>query len=282
MQEPIIIDIKLENCKPDSNNSIDEKTEIDFKKFNYSKTGIYRYYISQIASSNENVFPISNEKYEIMVEVTKENEEYKISVLKPFSKISNETKVEELVFNNKMKNTFITIKNTNTGKISEANEYFKYELCIEGNIGDTFNIIGQDEYITYNGREIKTNNKYTLTKKDDVIYLYLKHNQTITIGVSSEGEDKIYQIPVGTKYKLTQLNSRKVKTVINGDMVKEINGIVVEGENLINIVNEKNFDVAITGIFMNIYPFYMLIGLAIGIIVIILKVKKDVDYEEFE
>ncbi len=272
-QEPFNVDVIFNNVKSNSNDIAEATAYIDFNKIAYNKAGLYKYFITQIASENPMALPISDEKFEIYVQVFQKDEKFEPYVLNQVGNINNETKDDQVNFNNIVKTTYLSIKNYNRGKIPNKDEYFKYKIWLDGNIGDSFNIYGQDEYVYYDGQTIKTVNRYEITEDSSYVYIYLKDEQVATIGISSEGEDGTSQILLGTKYRITQLNSRKVKTTMNDEICKEYEGIANEDNVYIEIINEKNFDVAITGIFVNIYPFILLI-VVVGILIYVIKAKR--------
>ena len=185
----------------------------------------------------------------------------------------------DLKFEHQTVLTYIKIQNQTEGSLSNTGEYFKYKLSILGNVGDRFKMVGQDSFITFEGRQIRTEDFYEVKEgEDNFVYIYLKGNQKLTIGLL---DGNIKQIPIGTKYKIQKVGARKWNTFINGEEVVETDYLIATEnpeENQITIVNHRDFDVAITGIFINILPFILLI--ALGVIRNILYNKKQKDEDD--
>ena len=243
LNEPTSFEINFNNTVPNENNIAIESFDINFSNVQYSIPGTYKYYITEVNSSNELLFPISNKKYEITVSVTEKDNNVFIEVLNQFFDIEAGTKTDKLDFEHKANTTYIVIENDVIGKLADKNEYFKYKLSIKGNPGNVFKIWGQDDIILYNGQKRKTKNEYTVKSgNENYIYIYLKHGQKVFIGLSSEGEDAVSQILVGTNYKVIQLDARSYKTYINEIQNKSTSYLEAKQnpeDNKINVINEK-------------------------------------------
>ena len=91
----------------------------------------------------------------------------------------------------------IEITNKVRGNIAKTTDYFKVKVIIAGNTGDTYTISGQDSSITYGGSQITPSTTYTVGQDN---YIYLKHDQKVTIG-TGENDDKI---PAGIMYQIIE------------------------------------------------------------------------------
>ena len=266
--------VNFENIEADSSNSVTAHYDIDFSNIEFKQYGLYEYIITEVESSNPEVYPISNAQYKIYVQVVNEDDKTIKKVAMQATNLQNDEKTK-LVYTHVPNNTYIKIAHRVRGNAITPNEYLLYKISINGNIGDKYNITGQDDTVVFNGKKITTNKIYTVKPgEENYCYIYLKEDQTITIGLV--GQD-LYQIPVGVEYKISSLESRKWKTIIDNVETKSINHkpTLKSGENnLVEIIQEKNFDVALTGIFINILPYLILIIAGTIGILFSIKIKK--------
>jgi hypothetical protein len=170
--------------------------------------------------------------------------------------------------------SYLIIENYVVGKRANPNLYFKMRVTIQGNVGDIYNIYGQDAEVLYEGEIINTITCFQVTQDTNYFYIYLKNGQTATIGLSADGKP---QIPIGTKYTVEVYNMRKYQTIIN-DVITKINQDIMNNKySKIVVVNTTDFDVAITGIIINLLPYILIfVGAIIGTaIFIFLKIKKE-------
>ena len=171
--------------------------------------------------------------------------------------------------------TSIILENKAQGKLADTGEYFKFKIRIMGNVGDTYQVLGQDSTVTFEDEVINTNDTYTVKDGDDnYMYIYLKANQVATIGKTVGG---INQIPVGIKYTVKLEGARKWHTTFNAEETQEIEKTTSadEEQNRILVINGRDFDVAVTGVFLKVIPFAVLFVIGtIGAVYMILKPKK--------
>ena len=118
----------------------------------------------------------------------------------PIVQPRNDTEYDNL-YTSGVQYTYITIKCDVEGTGANKNKYFKYKVEIEGTPGEQYLIKGQDSVITFKGRTIYTSNIYTVGEDN---YIYLKAGQELTIGKVATD---VYQIKVGTPYKVTLVDS---------------------------------------------------------------------------
>ena len=278
LNETKTIEVKFDNVTPNANNQVSTNYEIDFSNIEFSEIGVYKYIVSEIDSSDKKTFPISNNKYEIYVQTTPDGEKIVKRVHNQALDI-NANEKSNLLFEHEAKYTNIKVRNSLIGNLSNSNEYFKYKLTILGNVGDTFKITGQDKEVVFGGRKITTQDYYTIKEgQDNFVYIYLRKDQIAQIGLLGNG---INQIPIGTKYKVEIIGARKWNTKINEVQTKETDFLTASEnpeENEVIVVNEADFDVAITGVFINILPFIILIIIgAVGVVFMVKSKKNDED-----
>ena len=163
-------------------------------------------------------------------------------------------------------------------------EYFKLTVTLNGRVGSRCIITGQDEIITYNDETIRTINSFEITENNRSFNLYLKHNQVAIIGIERDGEIVYYQIPVGTLVTIEENDALKYKTSINETDGKVIRNIRLTGnpeDNVFDIENYADFDIAITGVMINIIPYIILIIIVIVLLSVFIykKIKDNKDDE---
>ena len=257
--EPTDLIIKFDNVEPSSN--LTTRTgKVDFSGTTFTQPGIYTYRIKEISSSNPD-YQVSSEEYEVYVVVTNTT----VVVYQQAKNLADDTK-GNIHFNHEPEFSFITISEKTEGDAVDKRQYFRFKLEIDSLcIGCEYTILGQDEYVEYNGETIKTSSSYKVNTDGTPNYIYLKHGQSITIGISSGGK---MQIPLGTKMRLIgdeNLSSRKWTMLIDGREV-EIAEFTINQPIEIAIVMERNMLVPNTGLFADDLPFVLLLMLgAVGI-----------------
>ena len=260
------------------NNRATGTGKVDFSNTTYTRYGIYKYVLKENSSSNVNTYPLDDVEYIIQLEYSSTG----INVLQ--SGISSKTNLkEDMNFNHTASLTYLTITSKVQGEMADQdkNVYFKYRLHIEGNPGDVYTILGMDSSITYDGKTISTPTTYVVSEcppcDSNYLDIYLRHDQEVTIGLTSSG---LGEMGIDVKYSLTKQGARGWKTYINERLTSTTNDLYTSVDpiiNIVNVVNERDFDVPITGLFVDILPFIILVVLGIVLIIVFKKVNKDKD-----
>ena len=253
------------------------EANIDFSNVKYNNTGVYKYKITEIASSNTKEYPISSDKYEITILVKNKDGKYIPEFNNIAMDLEDGDKKEEILFSHE-KMTYLTLEMSVSGKNANKNEYFKVLVTLNARPGSKFKILGQDEVVPYGEDEINTANEVEITDANNSVYIYLKHGQKATIGLLREGSEEegnleeFYQIPVGTTVTVEQEGARKYKTTINAQEGRFLidNFLELPVNNVIVIDNHSDFDVAVTGVFIDILPYILIIALIVAILVVII------------
>lgn len=279
---------------------------LSFADVEYKTYGVYKYVISEVSSSNPD-YKVSSEKYEIYVTYANDG----LYVYQQARNLADDTK-GNINFNHEPLYSYIRINLTVIGDDMDKQEYFRFKTYVDSLcIGCMYDMIGQDEYVNYNGETIKTNDKYTVSgsqavgnhvkyavqKNDDKKtfrravsnggdatrrnatyvadvpnYVYLKDGQSVTIGL---GHDGIEQIPVGTLVRVIgdeNLNVRKWTMYIDGIETREFEHYV--GKNIdFDIVLERNMLVPNTGLSAEVLPFVVLIGVGVVGVFFLVRAK---------
>lgn len=291
--EPETFVIDFVGMQPDGNTAT-KTAEIDYGEVRYQKYGLYRYTLREVASSNPE-FKVSSEHYEIYVLYANTG----LYVSQQAKNLNEDTK-GNINFNHEPEYAYTTINLAVEGDEVDRQEYFRFKIYIDSLcIGCVYSIMGQDEYVRYDGESVKTSDVYTVSGaqasgthvkyavqkgdegRDGVKravasgdgvdqrnmryvasnlpnYIYLKHGQSVTIGLTPEG---VSQIPLGTLVRVMgdeNLSSRKWKMYIDGVETREFEHYV--GKNIdFDIVLKRNMLVPNTGIFMEMMPYLLLV-----------------------
>lgn len=268
INEPKEIEIDFKNAIIEED-SIKAQVDIDFSTVEYEKAGIYRYILFQKELSDKKSFLENKKKFFLYVQVNNDEEGNKIKEIGELAFDSKRNEKSELEYINETNFTNIRIKNQVQGLLKDydKNTYFKYKVSINSLPNSKYTILGQDEWINYEGESIKTEDTYTVkdTKEENYTYIYLKDNQEATIGLKANG---IKEIPIGIEYTITKINGERWETTIGDAQDTEKSFITKEEENICIIINKRDYDNAMTGWFVNIIPYIVLLSiLVLGIII---------------
>lgn len=253
------------------------KTEyIDFSNTTYIKPGVYKYLITEKYSSNETEFPLDTQKYRIAIEAVEEPDgSISHSFYKYAYDLNNDTKEEKIAFNHTQM-TYVKFQMKTTGELADKDQYFKLTVSIFGRAGEVYNIFGQDNIVTYNNEQIKTLDSFEVTDGKYSFDIYLKNDQVAYIGSKTENGQVLYQIPVGTYISIVENDARKYQTFINEEEGKVKRNFYLtsnEENNVINVVNHADYDVAMTGVFFSRLPYIILIIIVIIVLAFLIYKK---------
>ena len=277
--EPTTFTINFNNVQPGGDNVATSTSVLDFTGTTYTQVGDYTYIVTETASSDETNFPISEQSYEVYVSVRYAVDENNIQIsprtlVATLSSQAIEqtdlTSLEksDIVFTSSSELTYINVSKEIRGNFAENEEYFKFLLKINGQTGDEYQIIGQDENINYKGEDISTSNTYTVDNSDQ--YVYLKHGQTITIGKTS---DELSQIKSGITFQLIEQDAENYTTYINGsNTVSKDTGVLTtvsdSSRNNASFVNDDSRTIK-TGVMLTIAPFAILMIVSVCCLLLI-------------
>ena len=276
--EPDSLLVSLAGVAP-TGGVIKVSTPLSFAATNYANTGIYRYRVQEVATTNQ-TYPVSDKVYEIYVQVTRNaNDEIVKQVYAQALDVATDVK-GEMDFPHEVPMTYINVENNVQGALSNTGEYFRYRLEVLGPVGARYVVAGQDALVSYDGVAITTATEYEVKDgAENYLYVYLKGGQTLTVGLTSEG---YHQIPVGTRYRLVKDQVNRWNTTINGqsfatetEAMDYLTTVLDPVTNKIIVMNEREFDVPMTAVFLNILPFVVLLAVAMVGIYLVKKVKND-------
>lgn len=252
----------------------DEIYTLDFSNINFTVPGKYEYVVREVSSSNESLYPIDSNYYVIALNVINELDDNNtptgnlIADVLQSAFYNGDSGKSEIVFETRPL-TYITLKKNVTGDLGNINEYFKFKIIIED--GDGYTINGQDSVVSYNKESINTINTYDSSVDN---YVYLKHGQTVTIGLNNGS----YEIPSDVSFTIEEMDATNYKTYINGSIQNNklslYHTLNTPSSNIVKYVN-NNESTVLTGLFVNIIPFVILIIVSIIGIYAISKKNKN-------
>ena len=266
---PTSASIVFSNVTP-TDNEVSATTTLDFSATDYSMVGDYVYTISESTSSNAASYPIdtANNDYTAIVQVryftdasgVPDNSRYTAHVV-----INNKagTKVSAATWGSSAARTYIQANAITTGNMGELDKCFAYTIDILPDVGgvaegDTFTITSNS---TCTGSATSVSAGIPAT-------VYLKHNETATIGIANRAN---YQLPVGANYTWTKVDTEDGYTTKMDEFQRtSITKIAVatdadtfDEDNMTLIENNKQSD-PLTGVVTNFW-FYLIL-LAIGLV----------------
>ena len=165
--------------------------------------------------------------------------------------------------------SLIKINNTVEGNMADPDNYFKVKVIIDGTAGDTYTISGQ----SYTGADKVTTYTVGNNSSTNYAYIYLKHNETITIGDNTSDA----RITPNMTYSIEE-DQNDYETYINGSSSNnKSSGTLTTSSatntNIVTIKNVKGQPVA-TGIEESYASSIIIIFLVITGIVVIFVLKK--------
>ena len=279
------------NAVTPTNGTATQTGTLDLSSVVFSQVGDYEFIVSETSVTPTGAYPLDSDVYHIFVSVRYEvdgnnvpdNDTLVATLVQQAYKNDNTAAQgkEDIVFESSPSRTALEITKGVTGNLASTSEYFKVLVDIAGGTnGDQYAISGQ----TYTGTGVQS--VYTVGQTN---YVWLKHGETITIGKVTVGGKDIYQVPVDVNYTLTEQDATDYKTYIDasttdnkatsGKKTAELDknaqtGVLsIPAANKTSFVNNKEADV-VTGIFISILPFVVLIAMAAAGIYAIRKTAK--------
>ncbi len=270
--------------EPDNANKVTGSMAITFSAFEFSELGDYKFILTEVSSADADNYPVDSEhQYYIYVSVRNELSGgvptgNLVATLQLQARNHDEGAKSSILFSSEAVRTRLELSKSVTGNLANTEEYFKFLVTINGREGDQYTISGQDGSVTYGGETVSTSSVFTVG--DEGVEVYLRHGQTITIGL---GADELNEIPINAEYTIEELDATDYSTTVDGDDGKitdtKLAAVllpddVVPTDNQTNFVNHKESAV-LTGITLAIIPAAVLIVAMFVGAVVVRKLKKD-------
>ncbi len=245
-----------------------QSTTLDFSGATFTKVGDYKFKITEISSTDATNYPIDSTYYYLFVSVryaANDTDGTKMTATVAGSGVKNSDSTsgtkQSVIFNTTPVFTNITISKTVSGNMGDKSKYFDISV----------NIPGSGTYLVSGGKYGEASSSSTTVTAGTATTLQIKHGETLTIGVASDGTTK--QIPVNAQYTVSEPAVQGYTTTIDGATTNPATKTTVQAaaSNATAIVN--NYDVAtLTGVFLNIMPY---IVIAVAVIILIAMVKRS-------
>ena len=263
------------NNETPASNKVTKTAKINFAGARFVKNGDYKYIVTESASSNASTYPVdTNNKYTIVISIrnSTSNIVEKTATIYGYSgEGASMTKLDDgsgpgsgttLNYETTADNTMIEFTADVEGNMASIDEYFKIKVTINGNPGDTYTIEGQ----SYPGDDKQT--VYTVGEDN---YIYVKHGETVTIG----NNEDLKEIPKGLTYNFVLQGAEEYETYINDspNNSKSSGNLSTSNDNSNTITNKFEQD-AITGKYLRVLPYVLIITIAI-VAIIYLIVRKN-------
>lgn len=117
LKEPKIIEVKFDDVVPNSNNEAIVAYDIDFSDINYGSFGTYKYIVTEEESEDSEDFPVSDEKYEIYVQIMDDGNGKTLKIVYGQALDLEANEKSDLVFNHESKK--INDENNQTNENTE-------------------------------------------------------------------------------------------------------------------------------------------------------------------
>ena len=263
-----------------SNVTAHKEYTIDFSDVVFDKVGVYKFKVIERESENEKVYPRDTNTYIVLVNVThdvnSDNEPTNdlLVDVNPLAIHEESNSKSEVRFDTNP-HTYLSLSKRVTGDMADSEKYFKFKIKITGGdySADGIKIVGQDEVINYEGQTINTISTYDSNIDN---YVYLKHGQKITIG--NDTENNKYLLSGGTMFTIEEEGAQEYITYINGDRKDHksitLNAVSNIDKNEAKYVNNYE-STALTGVFVRIVPFVVLLIISIGSFILVNKRVKE-------
>ena len=272
------------NMPDETTHKVTGSMSISLAGVEFSELGDYKFILREITSFDADNYPVdSDHVYYIYVSVRNELAAgvptgNLLATLSLQAKDHDAGAKTSILFTSEAVRTQLSLTKNVTGNLADTEEYFKFQVRINGRAGDIYTINGQDSSVTYSGEAITTVSTFEVG--DDAVEVYLRHGQEITIGAGADG---LNEIPIGVTYTVVEADATDYSTTVDGSEGKStatktsaalLDGDVLPDSNQTNYVNHKESAV-LTGVTLAIIPAVILIVSMFTGAVIMRRVKKN-------
>ena len=270
---PTSATVVFNNVTPTQSNTAVQTGEIDLSGASFSKVGNYKFLVTETASTKASNYPVdSTDKYVIQVSVrfdTTNPTEKVLTINATSGEGTSATKLStaNFPFASGSSLSYLSLTKQVSGNMADMEKCFKFKVNVNGGGSATYIVNGQ------------TCDEASTTVQNGG-YVYVKHGETITIG--KNGNDG--QLPIGATYTLVEEDADDYATTITGATSSGATNKTAQGT--IGAINSITFnntwdEDTLTGIFLKVLPYVVVIAIAVaGIVYMVVKNKKDKLVEE--
>ena len=287
--------ISFDGSESYSTGNVVETGALNLASATFNEVGDYIFKVTESASQYETTYPRDTKEYYFYISVRNKvvdnvpTGELEVKLAPHVGENAGDglTKTENLDYTSDSQHTYIELTKNVTGNNANKHKYFPFEITFTND-----NIqVGDKLYVSIDGGSYyTTGNQYVTVEAGKKITVYAKHGETITIGKTA---DELCQLPIGTTYTIEEKNydnTESYTTTIDGTTTaKTVTKTTVEvatagdqtsvdafeTNNTTEYVNNREASV-LTGLFINIMPFVLLVAVAfVGIILIKKSSKKE-------
>ena len=269
--------------------TISQSTDIDFSTVNFTKVGDYYFTITETGSTNTANYPLSTDSYTAYVSVRNTtNADGSLSgshvAVLGTPKVTGGSKVNdytgsdsEVIFDGGVTRTYVEIAKTVAGNDADEDECFAFDVTFTyaASVGVNY-ALSTASTCTGNPSSVSGNGTTTI---------YLKHNDTATIGVNSATNPATYEVPIGSTWSVKENGAATYNTYFDGSDTISTNKTsatkttVTVGDTNFNTNNKiavKNSKESTpeTGVIFSILPFIIIALIGIFGAAYVAKTKK--------
>ena len=274
--------VTFSGVSPNASTKIATATgSIDLSSIKFTKVGDYTLKIVESKSDDSTTYPVdSTNVYYAKVSVRYETDNNNVpnnnslvatlaSQVYESATDTNTDNKTDLKYESTSEFTYIELTKNVTGNMAETGDYFPFVVTIPGgDVNAKYTVAGTHS----------TDNGSTEVSSSEILSgdtIYLKHGQTVTIGVKNGSN----QITVGSNYTIVETPGTYTATVDGTAGSTASKTAVKTTDTTFNTANKTTFvnnkvTATITGIFVNIIPFIVLLALAVVGIYAIRKTSK--------
>lgn len=268
---PTTASIVFNDVAPGNDNVAVQTGTIDFAGTTFTKVGDYRFTVAETSSTDSTVYPLDSQTYTIVVQVKNELDANDVPtgnliatlVSQAEYTVSGTDHKGDIKFESDEPPTSFTISKSVTGDLADKDEYFEFCLLIDGLTGATYTVTGAH---STDGTNTVNSSTYTVDSTDTI---YLKHGQTVTIS----------NVPEGTEYDIEEQGAVNYETYIDGsstDSKSAPTKKVTSANTNDNTSFVNNYEqVTLTGVFINVAPYIIVVAIAVLGIIFIRKTSRN-------
>ena len=281
---PTTASIAFSSVSPTSNVAT-ATTQLDFTGVTFSKLGTYKFKVEETSSTNSTLYPVdSSNYYTVIVEVrnTVDTTDSKtitsdcgsVTLLQTAYKNNagtDDTTKSAIEFSSAVK-THFTISKTVTGNMGDRDEYFKFKVTVSTAGAYTIDCTTTSG-ITYDGNSVTQPTAYDTTGDT---YVYLKHGESCTVGLSASSDE---EIPASYTWEVVEQDATDYTTYVNSGSTatktKASAALDTTPSNNVAAFENNQESSTLTGLFLNIWPFILLVVIGGSGLYAIKKTSKE-------